>query len=64
MQPIIESDDIFYDFETRQDTPYAQNIYLHVPNLCVAHQVYTGCIDDIKINCAICGVRLFLRVIR
>ena len=70
MQPIIESDTratkkflyIFYDFETRQDTPYAQNTYLHVPNLCVLHQVCTGCIDidDIKINCAICGVREFV----
>ena len=52
MQPIIESDTratkkflyIFYDFESRQDTPC------------------TGCIDtdDIKINCAICGVREFV----
>ena len=49
---------IFYDYETHQDTPYAQNIYLHVPNLCVAHQVCTGCIDidDIKINCTNSGL--------
>ena len=33
-----------------------------MPNLCVTHQVYTGCIDidDIKINCAICDVREFV----
>ena len=45
---------IFYDFETRQDTPYGENGWIHVPNLCVAHQVCTDCIDvgDLKIICS------------
>ena len=48
------------DFETRQDTPYGENARIHVPNLCVAHQVCTDCIDvdDLKIICSKCGVRV------
>ena len=53
---------IFYDFETRQDTPYGESARVHVPNLCVAHQVCTDCIDvdDIQIVCETCGVREFV----
>ena len=53
---------IFYDFETRQDTPYGENARIHVPNLFVAHQVCTDCIDvdDLKIICNKCGVREFI----
>ena len=53
---------IFYDFETRQDTPYGESARIHVLNLCVAHQVCTHCIDidEIQIVCGTCGVREFV----
>ena len=31
---------IFYDFETRQDTPYGENARIHVPNLCRSSNLY------------------------
>ena len=68
MQPVIAKPNkkkylyIFYDFETRQDTPYGESARVHVPNLCVAHQVCTDCIDidDMRIVCTTCGVREFV----
>ena len=53
---------IFYDFETRQNTSYGENARIHMPNICVAHQVCTDCIDvdDLKIICSKCGVREFI----
>ncbi|KAK4885665.1 hypothetical protein RN001_001936 [Aquatica leii] len=50
---------IFYDFECRQDTPVAGNMFLHTPSLCVAEQVCNLCvnINDINYNCTSCGKR-------
>ena len=55
---------IFYDFETRQDTPYGENARIHVSNRCVAYQVCTDCIDvdNHKITCSKCGVSEFIWV--
>ena len=53
---------IFYDFVTRQDTPCGENVRIQIPNLCVAHQVCTDCIDvdDLKIICRRSGLREFI----
>ena len=51
----------FYDFETTQDTTYAGNAYLHVPNLVCVQQYCTNCesIDNIDVPCDLCGTRKF-----
>ena len=53
---------IFYDLETPQDTPYGERARVHVPNLCVAHQVCTDFmgVDDIQKVCVTCGVCEFV----
>ncbi|XP_018359503.1 PREDICTED: rho GTPase-activating protein gacV-like [Trachymyrmex cornetzi] len=46
---------VFYDFETRQDETYegTENVKIHVPILCVAHQICETCaeIDDMSVRC-------------
>ncbi|KYN11983.1 hypothetical protein ALC57_15877 [Trachymyrmex cornetzi] len=55
---------VFYDFETRQDETYegTENVKIHVPTLCVAHQICETCaeIDDMSVRCRWCGVREFI----
>ena len=66
MQPITEEVNskknkillIIYDF-VRMRYLNNKTINVHLPNLCVAHQVGTDCIgdDDVSLWCNTCGVR-------
>jgi DNA polymerase type B, organellar and viral len=52
----------FYDLECSQDTIYngRENVYEHIPNLCVVRQACYACIDndeDDKSDCNLCGKR-------
>lgn len=54
---------VFYDFETRQDVSIeGTNIKIHIPTLCVAHQICESCakVDDLAERCEWCGVREFI----
>jgi hypothetical protein len=55
---------LFYDFETQQSTQVVgdDDKKIHVPNLCVVHQVCTFCISDgnISNNCDHCGIREYV----
>lgn len=49
---------IFYDLETRQDERIDQDIYLHIPNLCVFDQRCDNCINEKNLYfCQKCGFR-------
>jgi hypothetical protein len=50
---------VFYDFETTQDTKFADTAKLHVPNLVCLQQFCTQCEKqpDIKVDCLRCGKR-------
>lgn len=52
---------VFYDFECMQEKPVdgVANTFLHVPNLCVAQNVCSKCINnqDISQDCTTCGRR-------
>uniref|UniRef100_A0ABD2WZ65 DNA-directed DNA polymerase n=1 Tax=Trichogramma kaykai TaxID=54128 RepID=A0ABD2WZ65_9HYME len=71
MQPIKEAERnnskylyIFFDFETRQDSAYKNHstTTVHIPTLCIAHQVCSDCIqdDDMKNMCVTCGIREYV----
>ena len=55
---------LFYDFETQQTMSVLGDgeRKIHVPNLCIVHQMYTHCLDinDISIRCNHCGVREYV----
>ncbi|XP_036144598.1 uncharacterized protein LOC118646236 [Monomorium pharaonis] len=55
---------VFYDFETRQDEVLeaSENTYLHVPTLCIAHQVCEACsaVEEDAARCRWCGIRDFV----
>ena len=56
---------LFYDFETRCETPLHagdQNTLVHEPNLCVVNQVCSSCLEDTNIDnwCAACGMREYV----
>ncbi|XP_036147283.1 uncharacterized protein LOC118647134 [Monomorium pharaonis] len=55
---------VFYDFETRQDELLqgSEDSYLHVPTLCVAHQVCEACsaLEEDATRCRWCGIREFV----
>ncbi|XP_072758699.1 uncharacterized protein [Anoplolepis gracilipes] len=46
---------VFYDFETRQDETFqgTSNVKIHVPTLCVAHQICESCaeINETSVRC-------------
>lgn len=55
---------LFYDFETRQETPVSSsdgsdnNAWLHEPNLCIFNQCCDLCMTDENVSvCKQCGVR-------
>ena len=55
---------LFYDFETQQVETVTgdEKIKIHVPNLCVAQQVCSYCVEDSNISqqCEHCGVREYV----
>lgn len=56
---------LFYDFETRCEEPLNRgddNTLVHEPNLCVAHQICTHCLEDENMSnwCQGCGVREYV----
>lgn len=52
---------IFFDLECTQSKPFTDDDtkFVHIPNLCVSHQVCSACkeIYDINVNCKNCGNR-------
>lgn len=52
---------IFFDLECTQSKPFTNDDtkFVHIPNLCVSHQVCSACeeIYDINVNCENCGNR-------
>ncbi|XP_072761952.1 uncharacterized protein [Anoplolepis gracilipes] len=55
---------VFYDFETRQDETLqgTTNVKIHVPTLCVAHQICELCaeINETSVRCRWCGIREYI----
>ena len=50
---------MFYDFERRQDTPLAESMFIHTPNICVVQLCCDACGDENNLNnlCLFFGVR-------
>jgi hypothetical protein len=55
---------LFYDFETQQSESVVgdDRLKLHVPNLCIAQQVCTDCLNDEDVSnpCEFCGRREYV----
>lgn len=52
---------IFYDFECTQNITLGEstNKFLHIPNLCIAHQTCNSCFfnENLEVHCDSCGFR-------